>query len=182
MRELSLHILDIVQNSVVAGASLIEIVIDENIAQDILTISIKDNGCSMSKELIAKVRDPFVTSRKTRKVGMGIPLFENAATSCAGKLHIESELGVGTTVTATFKHSHIDRAPIGDMAGTFSMLAGGNPDIDFSYIHKVNDNEFKIHTAELKQILGEEVPLSSIEVTLWIKDYINEGLNNIQEV
>ena len=181
MRELSLHILDIVQNSVVAGADLITILINEDIKNDNLSILIEDNGCGMSPEMVKKVRDPFVTTRTTRKVGMGISLFESAAVACDGHLDLESEVGKGTKITAYFKHSHIDRMPIGDMAQTYAMLAGGNLDIDFVYTHIINGNEFVIDTRELKNILGE-VPLDSPDVLVWIRDYINEGINNLQEV
>lgn len=178
MKELSLHILDIVQNSITANAKLITITIAEDVPADTLTITIGDNGKGMSEELLARVRDPFVTSRTTRPVGMGISLFESAAAATGGGLDIQSKLGEGTTVTATFGHSHIDRQPIGDMASTFAMLVSGNPSVDFVYRHSVNGEAFTVDTREIKKILGE-VPVDSIEVVNWIKEYVEESLNTI---
>ena len=122
MKELSLHILDIAQNSVKAGATLIQITIEEDTVADTLRITVADNGCGMDKDLLQRVRDPFTTTRTTRKVGMGIPLLEAAAVQCGGGLDIQSQPGVGTTLTAWFGLSHIDRAPVGDMPGTMGVI------------------------------------------------------------
>lgn len=178
MKELSLHILDIAQNSITAGAKLVTISIDENSENDLLTITIEDDGKGMSEEFLEKVRDPFTTTRTTRPVGMGISLFESAANACGGQLDIKSQLGIGTVVTATFIRSHIDRAPVGNMAETFVTIIGTNPDIDYVYTHAYNGESFTIDTREIKAILGE-VPLTVPDVTMWIKDNINESLNNI---
>ena len=180
MKELSLNILDIVQNSVKAEATLIEIIIDENIDDDKLTIVVSDNGCGMSPEFLSRVRDPFTTTRTTRRVGMGIPLFELAAQQAGGSLEITSDEGVGTCVTARVQYNHIDRAPVGDMAGTMVTLVSVNPEINFIYIHRVNNSEFVFDTQEIKEILGD-VPLDSTEVLSWIMDYITEGLGKIRE-
>ena len=142
MKELSLNILDIVQNSVKADATLIEIIIDENIADDKLTIVVSDNGCGMSPEFLSRVRDPFTTTRTTRRVGMGIPLFELAAQQAGGSLEITSDEGVGTCVTARFQYNNIDRAPVGDMAGTMVTLVSVNPEINFIYIHSTGIDFF----------------------------------------
>lgn len=178
MKELSLHILDIAKNSVKAKATLIEIYVTEDENKNLLTIEIKDNGCGMSKEFLKTVKDPFSTTRTTRKVGMGIPLFEAACIQCGGELNITSELGVGTTLTATFELDSIDRAPIGDMAGTMQTLISGSPDIEFIYRHIKNYKEFTLDTRELKQVLGE-VPLDTPDVLMWIDGYVNEGLNEL---
>ncbi len=178
MKELSLHILDIAQNSITADATLVTISITEDTVKDVLTISIEDNGKGMSEEFLKKVRDPFTTTRTTRPVGMGISLFESAAKACEGGLDIKSELGVGTVVTTEFKHSHIDRAPIGDMAETFVTIIGTKPTIDFVYNHSINGESFTMDTRELRAVLGE-VPLDIPDVTMWIKENINESLNNI---
>lgn len=179
MKELSLNILDIAKNSVKADSTLIEITVDENINKNLLTITIRDNGCGMSKEFLNRVKDPFTTTRTTRKVGMGIPLFELAANQAGGKLDIESELGKGTCVTATFVYDSIDRAPVGDITGTMITLISGSPKIDFKYIHRVNNAEFVFDTKEVKAILGD-VPLNSTDVLSWIMDYITEGLAEIR--
>lgn len=175
MKELSLHILDIAKNSVKAKASVIEIDVTEDIEKNLLTIEIRDNGCGMSEEFLKTVKDPFSTTRTTRKVGMGISLFEAAAIQCGGKLDITSEVGVGTTLTVTFEYDNIDRAPIGDMAGTMQTLISGSPTIDFIYRHIKNTKEFVLDTRELKQVLGD-VPLDTPDVLLWIDGYVNEGL------
>ncbi|MBQ9511554.1 MAG: ATP-binding protein [Lachnospiraceae bacterium] len=178
MKELSLHILDIAENSVKAKASKIEIDITEDTAKNLLTIEIKDNGCGMSEEFLKKVKDPFSTTRTTRKVGMGLSLFESAAQQCDGKLEISSKEGVGTEVSVTFALNHIDRAPLGDMAGTMQTLVGGSPDIDFIYRHKKDGQEFLFDTAQIRETLSG-VPLDTPEVILWIGDFINEGINEL---
>ena len=173
MRELSLNILDIAQNSVAANASLIEIEIDENTACDKMTVTIGDNGKGMTAEQLERVRDPFYTTRTTRKVGMGIPLFKLAAEMTGGSLDIKSKPGAGTKVTAVFGLSNIDRAPLGDMASTAVTLIGMNPNLDFVYHHIIDGKEFTVDTRELKKVLGD-VPLSEPEVMEWIKGFINE--------
>ena len=178
MRELSLHILDIAKNSVKAGAGLIEIVIDENEEKNLLSIGIYDDGCGMSEEFLKTVKDPFSTTRTTRKVGMGIPLFMAAAEACGGGLSITSEVGVGTRLDVTFEHNHIDRAPLGDMAGTMQTLVSGSPEIDFLYRHTKNGQEFVLDTREIKNILGG-VPLDTPDVLAWLDGYIKEGLGDI---
>ena len=178
MKELSLHILDIAKNSVKAKASVIEIIISEDEETNLLTIEIKDNGCGMSKEFLAKVRDPFSTTRTTRKVGMGIPLFEAAAVQCGGYVDITSEEGVGTEFKVVFEYNHIDRAPIGDMPGTMQVLISGSPEIDFIYRHEKNEKTFNMDTRELRQVLGE-VPLDTPDVLAWIDGFIQEGLSEL---
>ena len=176
MKELSLHILDIAKNSVKAKATLIEILITEETDKNLLTIEIKDNGCGMSEEFLKTVKDPFSTTRTTRKVGMGISLFESAAVQCGGKLDITSKVGVGTDLIATFELDNIDRAPIGDMAGTMVTLISGSPSIEFMYKHTKDNNEFVLDTREIRQILGE-VSLDMPDVLMWIEGYINESLS-----
>ena len=178
MKELSLHILDIAKNSVKAKASLIEIIVTEDEEKNLLSIGINDNGCGMTEEFLARVRDPFSTTRTTRKVGMGIPLFEAASLQCGGEFDITSKEGVGTKVIATFQHNHIDRAPLGDMADTVKTLIWGSPEIDFLYRHIKNGQEFTLDTRELKKVLGG-VPLDTPDVLAWIDEYIREGLDGI---
>ncbi len=178
MKELSLHILDIAENSVKAKASKIEISVFEDTENNLLTIGIKDNGCGMSEEFLKKVKDPFSTTRTTRRVGMGLSLFEAAAQQCGGGLDITSKEGVGTEVLVTFTLNHIDRAPLGDMAGTMQTLIGGSPDIDFIYRHKKDGAEVVMDTANIREMLSG-VPLDTPEVILWIGDFINEGINEL---
>ncbi len=174
MRELSLNILDIAQNSISAGAPLITIEVNENTVQHTLLIGVYDNGKGMSEEQVKSVIDPFFTTRTTRKVGMGIPLFKMAAEQTGGKLEIKSQLGVGTEVRAYFKTDSVDFTPLGDVAATIQMLITMNTDRDFIYKHVVNEKEFVCDTREIKEILGD-VPLDTYEVSQWLKDFITEN-------
>ena len=179
MKELSLHILDIVQNSIKAEAKNITVEIVESVGEDKLTITVIDDGCGMSEEFLARVRDPFTTTRTTRKTGMGISLFEAAAQQTGGGLDIKSKLGEGTTLTVWFGLSSIDRAPLGDMAGTMETIIGGAPDIDYVYWHVTDKGEFVLDTKELRQMLGD-VPLNVPDILSWINGYIEEGLAEIK--
>ncbi len=174
MRELSLNILDIAQNSISAGAPLITIEVNENTIDHTLLIGVYDNGKGMSEEQVKSVIDPFFTTRTTRKVGMGIPLFKMAAEQTGGRLEIKSELGVGTEVKAYFKTDSVDFTPLGDVASTIQMLITMNTDRDFVYKHIVNEKEFVCDTREIKEILGD-VPLDTYEVSQWLKDFITEN-------
>ena len=174
MRELSLNILDVAQNSITAGASLITIEVAENTMDKTMLIGIYDNGKGMSEEQVKSVIDPFFTTRTTRKVGMGIPLFKMAAEQTGGGLEIESEIGVGTNVRASFKTDSVDFTPLGDIASTVQMLITMNTDRDFVYKHTVNEKEFIADTREIKGILGD-VPLDTYEVSQWILEFIKEN-------
>lgn len=176
MRELSLHIMDILENSINAKATLIYIEIIEDKYKDLLKIVIKDNGVGIKKEDIDKVKDPFVTSRKTRKVGLGISLFEAACLRCDGKLNIYSIEGEGTEVEAIMKYNHIDRAPLGKIEDTIiSVLLYQN--IDIVYKHVVDGNEFYFDSREIKKIVGDDLALP--DILQWIKQYIKEGIQEI---
>ena len=178
MQEISLNILDIAQNSIRAGAKLIEIDIAENIAEDVFVFSVKDNGCGMSEEMVESVKDPFVTTRTTRKIGLGIPLLRSMAQATGGDVDIKSRIGEGTVLTATFSHSHIDRQPLGDISAVMVSLISMNPDIDFIYTHLYNQKDFTLDTRELRSVLGD-VSFSEPSVATWIGEYINEGLTEI---
>lgn len=173
MRELSLNILDIAENSVSAGAGLIEIDVLENTGNKTLSVIIRDNGRGMSEEMVRNVRDPFCTTRTTRKVGMGIPLFKMAAEMTGGCLELQSELGVGTVISAHFKTDSIDFTPLGDVDATILTLITMHEDIDFVYRFRIDENEFVLKTSELKAILGR-VSFNDIDVRMWLKDYISE--------
>lgn len=173
MRELSLNVMDIAQNSVRAKASVIEIEITEDTEQSTLEIKITDDGCGMSEEQVKSVIDPFFTTRTTRKVGLGIPLFKMAAEQTGGYLDIKSQLGKGTVVTAKFISSHMDMTPLGDINSTISILIRCNPDTNILFTHSVDDKTFTLNTRELKEVLGD-VPLDTPEVMQWIGDYLKE--------
>lgn len=185
MRELSLNVMDIVQNSVKAKASLIEILLTEDFDKDRLTIEINDNGCGMSEEQVKTVTDPFFTTRTTRKVGMGVPLFKMAAEMTGGSFEISSKIGVGTKLCATFVPSSIDMTPVGNMTDTVLPLVTGNEEIDFLYARtrtKCEKTEsFSLDTRELKATLGEDVPLNLPEVVLWIKEFLDENTKELSK-
>lgn len=180
MTELSLHILDIVKNSTKAGATLVEVAIDESMKRNILEITITDNGCGMDKEFLSKVTDPFKTTRTTRKVGIGLSLFKNAAELTGGSFDITSEVGRGTVVKAAFVHDSIDRQPLGDMASTMVTLIGGSENTDFVYRHDFDGKTFEFSTIQVKEILGD-VTITAPEVLSWINGYIAEGLEELYE-
>ena len=182
MKELSLNILDITENSVKAKATLVEILLTEN--EDTLTITIKDNGTGMTEEVLRSVTNPFYTTRTTRKVGMGIPLFKFAAEQTGGRLDIESRHcdsfpeGHGTTVSATFCKTHIDFTPLGDIVSTVTTLIQGHPDVDFCFEHSFGKNTVSLDTRELRAVL-DGIPLDSFEILLWIRENLEEQYNSI---
>lgn len=178
MKELSLNILDITENSVKAGATLTEINVIEN--DEKLTIVIKDNGCGMTKEVVESVTNPFYTTRTTRKVGMGLPLIKLEAEQTGGSLSVESKTahedkdGHGTIVTAVFNKQHIDFIPLGDIVSTVTTLIQGHPDTDFAFTHILADgNTVELDTRELREVL-ENVPLNTYEVIKWIEENLRE--------
>ncbi|MBQ8894057.1 MAG: sensor histidine kinase [Clostridia bacterium] len=179
MKELSLNILDITYNSIKANAEKIEISISESISANLIQIEIKDNGHGMDHELLEKVTDPFVTTRTTRKVGLGIPLFKQSAEDTDGKFSISSKIGEGTAVYASFRLDHLDRAPIGDISSTMVSLIQANDQIHFIYRHSTDSGEFVLDTDDLHAQLGD-VPLSEPAVLSWIGEYIKENLEDIQ--
>ena len=174
MKELSLHILDIIHNSIAADATLIELDLIENIKDDILKFSITDNGKGMSAETVKRVIDPFTTSRTTRKVGLGIPMLKAAAELTGGGIDLKSELGRGTTISAEFGYSSIDRQPLGDMAETILGLITSHEQIDFKYHHSVDDREFDFDTREIKKVL-DGVSFSVPDVMLWLAEFLREN-------
>ena len=178
MKELALHILDIAQNSIRAEATVIEITIREQIKKDLMIIEIKDNGRGMNLETLQKVEDPFFTTRNTRKVGLGISLLKAAALQCEGDFKIQSNEGKGTTLTASFKHSHIDRVPLGYIEDTLITLLMIDKEIDYIYTHYYNNNKFYLNTKEIKKIL-QELPITDISVIDWLKEHIKNGIMNI---
>jgi hypothetical protein len=181
MRELSLHILDIAQNSIVAEAETLRIAIIEDLVNDRLTIRIKDDGRGMDEETVERVVDPFYTTRTTRKVGLGIPMFKASAENCNGSFKINSQLGVGTEIDAEFQHSHIDRVPLGNMTDTIVTIVMGCAKMDLIYTHCVNEKRFCLNTREIRKTLGDEIPLTSIDVIKWLKEYVSNELASLYE-
>ena len=178
MLELALHVLDIAENSSRAQASLIEITIAEDLVRDVFSLEIKDNGQGMDAQTMEKALDPFYTTKKVRRIGLGLPMLKQAANTAQGRFSLQSEVGKGTAVYAEFKHSHIDRQPLGDIAGVITMLILGNPDIDIIYTHHKNGNTYVLDTRELREGLGD-VPLNNMEVLNLIRDNIHEGIEEL---
>lgn len=179
MKELSLNILDIAQNSVKANAERIDIQVIESEANDLVSIRITDNGCGMTEEFLKKVIDPFTTTRTTRKVGLGIPLLRQQALDTEGTFDIKSKVGEGTSVYADFKMTHLDRAPIGDMPLTIMSLISAGPDIRYVYSHSTDKGNFVFDTDEIKSEL-DGVSITEPEILMWLTDYIKENLLSIE--
>ena len=180
MTELSLHVLDVAENSTKAHASLVTISVDIQTAKDEIIISIIDNGCGMTAEQVDRVTDPFYTTRTTRKVGLGVPFFKMAAEATGGSFSIQSEPGVGTTVCAVFGLSHIDRMPLGDMNATIHQLIVMHPGCDFLYIYKYDDRQFTLDTREFKEILGD-IPFDVPEVSAYLQQYLSENESEVNQ-
>jgi len=178
MKDLSLHILDIAQNSISAGASLIGINICENPAKDTYELTITDNGKGMNSDTSQKATDPFFTSRTTRNVGLGLPLLKQNAERTGGSFNLQSSPGDGTMVDAVFIYSNIDRLPLGDIGGVIALLASANPLLDFTYLHKTDADTFIFDTREVKAEL-DDLSISNAEVTRFIKEMINENVKSI---
>ena len=174
MKELSLHILDIVQNSIKSGASLIELSIVEKIEENIFSIEIKDNGCGMDEETAKNAINPFFTTRTTRKVGLGLPLLQEAALRCNGTFDIKSEKGVGTSVYCSFERNNIDRAPLGDISSTIITIVNSLENCEFTFLHVLDEESYEFSTKTIKEVL-EEDNIKSYEILLWIKEYVEDS-------
>jgi len=185
MKELSLHILDVAKNSVKAGASLTEISVSTD-TDGLMTVSITDNGCGMTDEVLKRVTDPFYTTRTTRKVGLGLPLWRLAAEQTGGSFHIESsteEGRSGTCVTAVFDTKSIDCMPMGDIVSTVVTLISGSPDKDFVFSDNDERNKRSVYldTRQMREILGDGVSLDALEIQMWMSEYLCEQYENKTE-
>ena len=175
MNELSLHILDIVENSIAAGAAMV--FIDIAVADGVLTISVRDDGCGMDEALAERVTSPFATTRTTRKVGLGIPMFKQSAEMSGGSFTLVSELGIGTELTARFCATHIDCPPMGNLTETVVALVVAAPEKPDLCMTVSGGEVFAFDTREIKAVLGG-VPLTSPDVLNWIKEYVKEGIES----
>ena len=182
MKELSLNILDIAQNSVKAGADTISIILTEE--GNKLSVLISDNGCGMKEEFLRNVQDPFTTTRTTRKVGLGIPLFKLAAQQTGGDVKLSSRHedeypdNHGTEIEAIFFTDHLDFTPLGDVISTITVLIQGQPSIRWIFSHTTDKGQVNLDTDELREVLGD-IPIDTFEVIVWIGDYLKEQYNNI---
>lgn len=185
MREIALHLLDIAENSVSANASTVMISVCENSVDDAFKASVKDNGKGMGSELLERVTDPFVTSRTTRKVGLGIPLLKAAAEACNGYLRLESNPGEGTYLEVEFQRSHIDRMPLGDIAGTILTLVVADPRINWIFCYKIvypeGEKVFTFNDEPIKECL-EDVPLCEPEVLAYLRELLEGGIADLQKI
>ena len=174
-----MHILDIVQNSISAGATLVTLTVDESPAEDLLTIAVGDNGRGMTPEQVSRLADPFFTSRTTRRVGMGIPLLMDSARQSGGDVRIESEPGKGTEVTAVFGYSNIDRPPLGDVANALMLLVSSNPDLDFLFTYRYDGEEFLFHTADVRDVFGKDA-LRNLTIIRNLEKMIKDNMREIR--
>ena len=179
MRELSLHLLDIAENGVSAGAQNITITIAEDLRTDRLKLAVEDDGRGMEAAMVEQVTNPFITTRTTRKVGLGIPLLKLAAEMCDGGLTVESTPNVGTTVNVEFQRSHIDRMPLGNIAETFFTLTVGCPDTHWKFVVRCDQQEFEYDDALIKQEL-QGIPLTEPAVLEYIKELLENGIAALQ--
>ena len=178
MQDLSLHILDVVENAIASKASHVAIRITEDPKQNQLIVEIEDDGEGIPAHLLDKVADPFFTTRSTRKVGLGLSLLQQAAQACEGDLQVQSLQGKGTLVRASFRYNHIDCKPLGDMASTMVTLIVGNPHMDFHYAHHKGERTFVLDTVELKREL-DDVPIDHPKVVQFIREEILKGLREL---
>jgi anti-sigma regulatory factor (Ser/Thr protein kinase) len=178
MLELALHILDIAENSIRAGAKTVFLDITEDRLKDRLAIEIRDNGTGMDEATLKKALDPFYTSKEVRKVGLGLPMLAEASKRTGGSFAIESHQGLGTRVTVEFQLGHIDRQPLGDLTGAFMALIAGNAGIDFIYRHECEGHVFELDTREIRREIGD-IPMNHVEVLKFIRQHILKGLNGI---
>ena len=179
MKDLSMHIMDILQNSTRAGATEVTLEVIENPAADTLTIRFIDNGCGMDAETVQKVINPFFTTRTTRKVGLGLPLLKQNTEQTGGSLDIQSEKGKGTTVTAVFGRSHLDRPPMGDLAGAIVLTASAYPDIRFIFHYHNGETDYVFDTVEVNEAL-DGISIQEPEVIQYLKEMIQENIGNVE--
>ncbi len=181
LEDLSHHILDIGENSMRGGASSVTISVEELIEEGWLRFSVIDDGRGMDEETCRKVVDPFYTTRTTRKVGLGIPFLRQAAELCEGEFKLESTLGKGTSVLATFRYDSIDRPPLGDIPSSVMTLLVEAPRVRWIYRHVVDDRSFTMDIEAIWEVIGEPDALSDPSVALWIKDYVKENIAELKK-
>lgn len=179
MLELSLHILDIAENSIRAGATKVEIIIREDSRKNLLTIAVNDDGKGMTKEEIKKAQDPFYTTKTVRRIGLGIPLLADAARRANGFIKLPSQPGKGTKLKAVFQLDHLDRQPMGNITSTIINLIAGNSSVDFIYKHMHNDRRFSMDTRNIRKEIGD-LPINHSEILKYIRNFIDEGLSAIR--
>lgn len=178
MKELAMHVYDLMENSTAANSTEVKLTIKDSIKENIYAFTIEDNGKGMTPEFMARVTDPYTTSRTTRKVGLGLPLIKMNTENCGGGMKLQSEVGKGTRLDFWFQHDHWDRPPMGDLAGTIVMLCAAHEDIHIIYRHITDQGEFVFDTAEIHDAL-DGMSMNDVKVMAWLKEMIQENLEAI---
>lgn len=178
MRELADNILDIAQNSISAGASLTKITVSISHERNLVSLLFEDDGCGMPPEFVKAVTEPFTTTRKTRRVGLGLPLLKMTAMMTGGYFDIASEVGKGTRVSVSFSLDHIDRPPLGDVSGAWFTLVFMNPEIDFLLIYEVDEKRFEFDTRVIRETVAP-IPLNEPEIAAWIRECISQEISQL---
>jgi len=178
MEDLAMQMLEIIMNSVHAGAGSIEIRIVDSAAENLISMTVSDDGCGMNKALLQRVADPFTTTRETRRIGMGVPFMKGLTEQCGGRFSIRSRPGEGTILTATVQRDHIDTPPMGDLGEMMMNSIQANGDIDYDFHNRTDKGEFVFDTREAKEML-DGVSLLEPSILLWIRDYIREGVGSV---
>lgn len=178
MREISLHILDLIQNSIEAGATAAKLEIIEDIIGNSMIIRISDNGRGMNKKMRQLVIDPFITTRTTRRVGLGLPLMDMSTKRCGGYLKIDSIPGQGTVIEAMYQHNHLDRPPMGNLVETIKSILVASPVLQFSYYHTVNNKSLSISSHEIADVL-DGIPLTQPDILIWLHGYLSDNIANL---
>jgi len=179
MKELAMHVYDLMENSTAAGSTLVSLTIRDSLKDNIFHFTIQDNGRGMTPEFLARVTDPYTTSRTTRKVGLGLPLIKMNTENCGGGMNITSQVGVGTRLEFWFQHNHWDRPPMGDLPGTLVLLLSAHQDIHFVITYTTDVDTFQLDTDELREALGD-MSLNDIHIINYLREMITENLREIQ--
>ena len=179
MKEIALHIMDLMENSVRAKASSIKLTIKESTTDNLYSVTIEDDGVGMSPEFVSRVTDPYTTTRTTRKVGLGLPLIKMNTEIAGGGMSIDSEVGRGTILSFWYAHDSWDRPPLGDIAGTIVMLAANNENKRIIYKHISKKGEYTFDTKEIKEILGD-MSINNYDIIKYLKEMINENILDIE--
>ncbi|MDR1006284.1 MAG: ATP-binding protein [Bacteroidales bacterium] len=179
MKDLSMHVLDLLANSTVVGSTRIDLNVKDSLKENVYSFEIIDNGKGMSPSLLAKVTDPYTTTRSTRKVGLGLPLVKMNCEQCNGGFDLKSELGAGTVLRFWFEHNNIDRPPLGDLADAIVFTAAMNEQIRFVYTHTTDDGTYVFDTDEIKSVL-DGMSLNNADIIKALRDMINENLKEIK--
>ena len=180
MDELSQHILDLAYNSLEAGATSLAITIREDTAANVLEFIVRDNGRGIAAEDVPRVLDPFFTTKDRKRVGLGIPLLQEAVDRCDGFFEIEAQPLAGTTVRALFPHNHLDRAPLGDISSTISVILAGNRSLNLTYTHHYNGGTFCFETEEFKHMLGD-IPMHRPDIMVWLEKHLAREIVDLRE-